>query len=47
MPTDGLITVSSLYSAKERMDRLEAETKAKSMKIFTRIDHAQVRNRPV
>jgi uncharacterized protein (DUF302 family) len=40
MPTDGLATVSSIYSAKQTMDRLEAEAKAKGMKIFARIDHA-------
>jgi uncharacterized protein (DUF302 family) len=37
---DGLTTVQSSFGAKETMDRLEAEVKAKGLTIFVRIDHA-------
>jgi uncharacterized protein (DUF302 family) len=37
---DGLTTVQSSFGAKETMDRLEAEVKAKGLTIFARVDHA-------
>jgi uncharacterized protein (DUF302 family) len=40
MATDGLTTIPSAFGAKETMDRLEAEIKAKGMTVFARIDHA-------
>jgi uncharacterized protein (DUF302 family) len=40
MSADGLITISSAFSAEETMRRLEAEVRAKGMTIFARIDHA-------
>ncbi len=40
MATDGLTTIPSALGAKETMDRLEAEIKAKGMTVFARIDHA-------
>jgi len=40
MATDGLTTIPSAFEAKETMDRLEAEIKAKGMTVFARIDHA-------
>ncbi len=40
MAADGLTTVVSNFAAKETMDRLEAEVKAKGMTVFARIDHA-------
>jgi uncharacterized protein (DUF302 family) len=40
MSENGLTTVPSLHSAKDTMDRLEAEVKAKGMTVFARIDHA-------
>jgi uncharacterized protein (DUF302 family) len=40
MATDGLTTIASAFAAKETMDRLEAEVKAKGMTVFARIDHA-------
>ena len=40
MATDGLTTILSTFAAKETMDRLEAEVKAKGMTVFARIDHA-------
>ena len=40
MATDGLITMASRFAAKETMDRLETETKARGMTVFARIDHA-------
>jgi uncharacterized protein (DUF302 family) len=39
MSEDGLVSVASKYSAKETLDRLEAELKAKSITVFARIDH--------
>jgi uncharacterized protein (DUF302 family) len=40
MPTDGLTNVQSDFGAKETMDRLEAEVKAKGLAVFARVDHA-------
>lgn len=40
MATDGLTTLPSSFGPKETMDRLEAETKARGMTVFARIDHA-------
>lgn len=37
---DGLTAVASRFGAKETMDRLEAEVKAKGLTVFARIDHA-------
>ena len=37
---EGLITIPSRFGAKETMDRLEADIKAKGMTVFARIDHA-------
>jgi uncharacterized protein (DUF302 family) len=37
---NGLITLPSVHSAKETMDRLEADVKAKGLTVFARIDHA-------
>jgi uncharacterized protein (DUF302 family) len=37
---DGLTTAQSSFGAKETMDRLEAEVKAKGLTIFARVDHA-------
>lgn len=37
---DGLIAVKSPYSAKDTMDRLEAEVKKRGLNVFARIDHA-------
>lgn len=40
MNADGLTTLLSIHGAKETIDRLEAEAKAKGMTVFARIDHA-------
>jgi uncharacterized protein (DUF302 family) len=40
MAAEGLITMASSFGAKETMDRLEAEVKAKGLTVFARIDHA-------
>ena len=40
MAADGLTTIRSSHGAKDTMDRLEAEVKAKGMTVFARIDHA-------
>ena len=40
MATNGLTIVQSNFGAKETMDRLEAEVKAKGLTMFARIDHA-------
>ncbi len=40
MTENGLTTLPSAHSAKETMDRLEAEVKSKGMTVFARIDHA-------
>jgi uncharacterized protein (DUF302 family) len=37
---EGLTTVASSYGAKETMDRLEAEVKAKGLTVFARVDHS-------
>jgi uncharacterized protein (DUF302 family) len=37
---NGLTTVFSAHSAKQTMDRLEAEVTAKGLTVFARIDHA-------
>jgi uncharacterized protein (DUF302 family) len=37
---EGLVTRSSRHGPKETMDRLEAEVKAKGLRVFARIDHA-------
>jgi uncharacterized protein (DUF302 family) len=40
MSENGLTTLPSIHSAKETMDRLEADVKAKGLTVFARIDHA-------
>lgn len=40
MSENGLTTLPSIHSAKETMDRLEADVRAKGMTVFARIDHA-------
>ncbi len=40
MTDNGLITLQCAYGAKETVDRLEAEVKAKGLTVFARIDHA-------
>jgi uncharacterized protein (DUF302 family) len=40
MSANGLITLKSAFSAKDTIDRLAAEVKAKGMGVFARIDHA-------
>ena len=41
MPTpDGIVSLPSPYSVPETLDRLEAILRAKSITIFTRIDHS-------
>lgn len=40
MATDSLTIVPSSFGAKETMDRLEAEVKAKGLTVFARVDHA-------
>ncbi len=40
MSSDGLITISSRYSVRETLDRLEAALKAAGITIFARVDHA-------
>jgi uncharacterized protein (DUF302 family) len=40
MSQNGLATLPSVHSAKETMDRLEADVKAKGLTVFARIDHA-------
>jgi uncharacterized protein (DUF302 family) len=40
MAAPGLTTVRSKYSAKDTLDRLEAEVKARGIEVFARIDHA-------
>ncbi len=37
---DGLIALKSPHSAKETMNRLEEQVKAKGLNVFARIDHA-------
>jgi uncharacterized protein (DUF302 family) len=38
--TDGLTTIASSLGAKETMDRLEAEVKARGLTVFARVNHA-------
>jgi uncharacterized protein (DUF302 family) len=40
MNGNGLITIPSVHSAKETIDRIESDIKSKGMTIFARIDHA-------
>ena len=40
MTTDGITIVLSSLGARETMDRLAAEVKAKGLTVFARIDHA-------
>lgn len=40
MIADGLRTLPSTFEARETLDRLEAEVKARGMTVFARIDHA-------
>jgi uncharacterized protein (DUF302 family) len=40
MTTDGITIVESNLGARETMDRLAAEVKAKGLTVFARIDHA-------
>ena len=40
MSENGLTTLPSIHSAKETMNRLEADAKAKGLTVFARIDHA-------
>jgi uncharacterized protein (DUF302 family) len=40
MSENGLTTLPSVHGAKETMDRLEAEVKAKGLSVFARVDHA-------
>ena len=37
---DGLTTIPSSFGAKETMDRLETEVRARGLTIFARVDHA-------
>jgi uncharacterized protein (DUF302 family) len=40
MSADGLITIPTRHGAKDTIDRLEREIKARGMTVFARIDHA-------
>jgi uncharacterized protein (DUF302 family) len=40
MSQEGLIAISSAFSVKETIDRLEREAKSHGLTIFARIDHA-------
>jgi uncharacterized protein (DUF302 family) len=40
MSENGLITLQSAFGAKETIDRLVSEVKAKGMAVFARVDHA-------
>jgi uncharacterized protein (DUF302 family) len=40
MSENGLITLPSAFGAKETIDRLVSEVKAKGMAVFARVDHA-------
>ena len=40
MAADGIVTVPSKFGARETMDRLESQIKARGMTVFARIDHA-------
>ena len=37
---EGLTSIQSSFGAKETMDRLEAEIRARGLNVFARIDHA-------
>jgi len=37
---EGLLSIRSRFGPKETMDRLEAEIRARGIKVFARIDHA-------
>ncbi len=37
---DGLVTIASMFSVKETLDRLETNLKVKEITVFARIDHA-------
>lgn len=37
---EGLLSIRSRFGPKETMDRMEAEIRARGMKVFARIDHA-------
>jgi uncharacterized protein (DUF302 family) len=39
MAAEGLTTIRSSFGARQTMDRLEAEVKARGMTVFARIDH--------
>ena len=41
MTIEGMTTLRSAFGAKETMDRIEAEVRARGFTIFARIDHAQ------
>jgi uncharacterized protein (DUF302 family) len=40
MSENGLTTLPSIHRAKETMDRLEADVRAKGLTVFARIDHS-------
>ena len=40
MSENGLTTLPSIHSARETMDRLEAEVKAKGLTVFARVNHS-------
>jgi uncharacterized protein (DUF302 family) len=40
MSAEGLVTLASQRGPRDTMDRLEAEAKAKGLRVFARIDHA-------
>ncbi len=40
MSEDGLVTIASMFSVKETLDRLETNLKVKEITVFARIDHA-------
>jgi uncharacterized protein (DUF302 family) len=40
MTENGLTTLPSIHSAKETMDRFDADVRAKGLTVFARIDHA-------
>ena len=40
MAADALTTIRSSFGPKETMNRLEAEVKAKGLRVFARVDHA-------
>ena len=40
MSVAGLVTLASQHGPQETMDRLEAEVKARGIRVFARIDHA-------